>query len=188
MRTADPLENLMAGVVTILLAVAQITCSSVPDTVRSGSTHEPLLVYLVRHGEKAVGGGDAELSTAGQERAVVLANMLGSAEIEYVHSSDYIRTRRTAAPTAAKSGLEVQLYDPQDLPALVEKLRKTGGRHLVVGHSTTTPSMVELLGGKPNAAIEEAEFDRLYIVVIGRDGAVSSVMMHYGEPYPEAGN
>ena len=57
------------------------------------------------------------------------------------------------------------------------------GRHLVVGHSTTTPSAIELLGGKPNSTINEAEFDRLYIVTIGKDGAASSMMMHYGEVY-----
>jgi hypothetical protein len=48
------------------------------------------------------------------------------------------------------------------MPALVEELRRTGGRHLVVGPSTTTPAMVELLGGEPTAPIhEQGEFDRL---------------------------
>ena len=54
----------------------------------------------------------------------------------------------------------------------------------MVGHSNTTPSMVELLGGKPRSAInQEGEYDRLYIVTIGRDDAVSTVMMRYGKPY-----
>jgi phosphohistidine phosphatase SixA len=115
---------------------------------------------------------------------VTLAGTLRSAEIEYVHSSDYVRTRDTATPSAAEFGVEVDLYDPRDLPALVEKLRGTGGRHLVVGHSNTTPSMTELLGGEPGSAIEEGgEYDRLYIVTIGRDGAASSVMMRYGKAY-----
>ena len=178
-----------ATVATVLLIITSIGCSSTPDTVLPASTSEPLVVFLVRHGEKADRGKDPELSAAGRERAGILGNILRSAEIEYVHSSDYIRTRETAAPTAARYGLEVQLYDPRDLPALVEKLRKTGSRHLVVGHSTTTPSMVELLGGKPNSAINEAgEFDRLYLVTIGEDGAASSVMMRYGEPYDQGQN
>ena len=83
----------------------------------------------------------------------------------------------------------MELYDPRDLPTLVEKLRKTGGRHLVVGHSTTTPPMVELLGGKPSSAInEEGEFDRLYIVMIGSDGAASSVLIRYGKEYDPGQN
>ena len=142
------------------------------------------MAFLVRHGEKADLSEDAELSAAGRERAEELARTLRSAEIEYVHSSDFIRTRGTAAPTAAEYGLEVELYDPRDLPALVERLRRMGGRHLVVGHSTTTPPMVELLGGRPSSVInEEREFDRLYIVTIGSDGAASSVMMRYGKAY-----
>ncbi len=178
----------LATVATVLLTITPLGCSSTPAPVPSGSTNEPLVVFLVRHGEKADRGKDPELSAAGNERAVILANILRSAEIDYLHSSDYIRTRGTAAPTAAKYGLKVELYDLRDLPALVERLRRTGGRHLVVGHSTTTPSMVELLGGKPNSAINEAEFDRLYIVTIGKDAAASSVMMHYGDPYQAGQN
>ena len=172
--------TLAASLLTIML----IGCSPTADTVPSASEHDPLVVFLVRHAEKADLSEDPELSSAGRERAEALARTLRSAEIEYVHSSDFIRTRGTAAPTAAEHGLEVELYDPRDLPALVEKLRRTGGRHLVVGHSQTTPPMVELLGGKPGSTInEEGEFDRLYIVTIGTDGAASSVMMRYGRPY-----
>jgi phosphohistidine phosphatase SixA len=174
----------MTTIATSLLMITLIGCTSAPDTVPSASGHEPLVVFLVRHGEKADLSEDPELSAAGRERAAALARALRSAEIEYVHSSDFIRTRGTAAPIAAEYGLEVEPYDHRDLPALVEKLLRTGGRHLVVGHSTTTPSIVELLGGKPSSAIiQEGEFDRLYIVTIGRDGASSSVMMRYGKPY-----
>ncbi len=176
----------VATVATLLLAITPIGCSSTPNP--SASTNEPLLVFLVRHGEKADRRKDPELSAAGRERAAILASTLRSAEIEYIHSSNYTRTRETAAPTAARYGLEVESYDPRDLPALVEKLRKAGGRHLVVGHSTTTPSMVELLGGKPNSAMNEDEFDRLYIVTMGKDGAASSVMLRYGEPYHPSRN
>ncbi len=171
-------------IVILFIAITLVGCSSKPETVPSASEHKPLVVLLVRHGEKADLSEDAELSAAGRERAVELARTLRSAEIEYVHSSDFIRTRDTAAPAAIEYGLEVDLYDPQDLPALVESLRRTGGRHLVVGHSTTTPAMVESLGGKPSSVInEEGEFDRLYLVTIGSDGGASSVMMRYGEAY-----
>ena len=174
----------MTTIATSLLMVMLIGCSLTPDTVPSALGHEPLVVFLVRHGEKADLSEDPELSAAGRERAAALARALRSAEIEYVHSSDFIRTRKTAAPTAAQYGLEVELYDHRDLPTLVEKLRRTGGRHLVVGHSTTTPSMAELLGGKPMSAInEKGEFDRLYIISIGSDGLISSVMMRCGKPY-----
>jgi broad specificity phosphatase PhoE len=155
-----------------------------PESAAPESEHKSLMVFLVRHAEKADLSEDAELSAAGRERTAILASTLRSAKVAHVHSSDFIRTRDTAAPTAAEYGLEVELYDHRDLSALVEKLRGTGGRHLVVGHSGSTPAMVELLGGEPISTInEEGEFDRLYIVTVGSDGAASSVMMRYGKAY-----
>ena len=169
---------------TLLFATMLVGCSSTRDASSSASELAPLVVFLVRHAEKTDSGSDPELSAAGIERAAALARALRSAEIEQVHSSDFIRTRDTAGPVATEFGLQVALYDPRDLPTLVAHLRKTGGRHLVVGHSNTTPVVVELLGGDPGSAIdEEGEYDRLYVVTVGLDGAVSSVMMHYGTPY-----
>ena len=151
------------------------------------SAPAPLVVFLVRHAEKQKGGADAALTTEGTARAEVLANSLRSAGIETVHSSNYVRTRDTAAPVAKRLGLETQLYDPRDLPALATKLRETGGRHLVVGHSNTTPQLTALLGGEPGTPIEEArEYDRLYVVT--SDGAsTSTVLLRYGAAFEGAG-
>ena len=146
----------------------------------------PLLVFLVRHAEKSNAGRDPELSDAGKERALELVKILRSANIAYVHSTDFIRTRATAKPTAEKLGLKTEIYNPSDLEALAQKLRDTGGIHLVVGHSNTTPEMVRLLGGKPVSKINEAsEYDRLYIVRVSGKSNTSSILMRYGEPYLE---
>jgi len=56
------------------------------------------------------------------------------------------------------------------------------GRHLVLGHSNTTPQLVEALGGEPGAPIEEMEYDRLYIVTL-MDGRTSTVLLRFGSPY-----
>ena len=172
------------GLTALFLTIALGGCSRPPEAAPEAQEHAPLVVFLVRHGEKVDASGDPELSPAGQERAATLATVLKDASLGQVHSSDYIRTRDTAAPSAAAHGLEVQLYDPRDLPALATRLRAAGGRHLVVGHSNTTPALVELLGGRPGSEIDEpAEYDRLYIVTIGKDGASSSVLLRYGTPY-----
>lgn len=144
----------------------------------------PLVVFLVRHAEKVDASRDPDLSAAGLERAQALRALLRDAGIEHVHSSDFLRTRKTAAPIAEELGLAVELYDPRDLPALVQRLRETGGRHLVVGHSNTTPGAVELLGGEAGPEIdEESEYDRLYVVTAGPDGTASTVLLRFGEPY-----
>ena len=149
----------------------------------STSEKETLVVFLVRHAEKVDASRNPELSPAGMQRAVQLADVLRDAGISQIFSSDFIRTRDTAAPLAAELGLEVELYDPDDLGALVEQLEKLGGRHLVVGHSDTTPAAVELLGGDPHGTIDGwTEYDRLYILVKVSDGAVSTVLTRFGSP------
>lgn len=168
----------------IELWINQTRDSRESKLAESAGGRKPLVVYLVRHAEKAGSGRDPELSQAGRQRAVALAQVLSNAGIEHVHSSDFLRTRNTAAPTAAQFDLKVQLYDPRNLPALAKKLKSAGGRHLVVGHSNTTPKMTELLGGDPGPRIDESnEYDRLYIVEIAPDGTVTSTMLRYGKPY-----
>ncbi len=150
-------------------------------TTQTVAEEDPLVVFLVRHAEKTRGGSDPELTPAGRDRAAALARYLGDSGLQFVHTSDYVRTRETAAPVAAKLGLSVELYDPRDLPALIERVRSAGGRHLVVGHSNTTPEAVELLGGEASG-IAESEYDRLYIIVRRRNGEVSTVLVRYGAP------
>jgi phosphohistidine phosphatase SixA len=161
--------------------------SLAPLRAADSAAQQPLVVFVVRHAEKADASRDPDLSVAGRQRAAQLAVLLRDTGVKYVHSSDFKRTKDTAAPVAAALGLEVKSYDPQDLPSLVTQLRQTGGRHLIVGHSNTTPETVELLGGDPSSAIDDkSEFDRLYIVNVGADGAVSTVLMRYGAPYSAA--
>ncbi len=140
----------------------------------------PATVFLVRHAEKTTEEQDPGLTEAGLARAFELATMLRDAGIEHILSSDYRRTRDTAIPLAEALGLSIEIYDPRDLPALVARLAELGGRVLVVGHSNTTPTVVELLGGDPGPPIDEAEHDRLYVVSTGIDGSVSTVLIRYG--------
>ena len=97
-------------------------------------------------------------------------------KIDTIYSSDYIRTRDTARPLAEALGLELELYNPGDLEALATKLRAAEGRILVVGHSNTTPRLVGLIGGEPGTDIADDEYDRLYIVVAGSGGPVTSLL------------
>ena len=155
-------------------------CNTQPDSARDVRNREPLVVFLVRHAEKVDQSKDPDLNPAGYLRAEELARVLADAGIQRVHSTDFIRTRETARPVAGLFGLEIEIYGKQALYIFSDELIKAGGRHLVVGHSNTTPMMVELLGGDPGPAINEFEYDRLYILTFDR-GKVSTVMLRYGE-------
>lgn len=141
---------------------------------------EPTVVFLVRHAERAEDGtSDPPISEEGEARAGLLAEMLRDVELTRIHTTDYRRTRATGRPTASAAGLDMELYDADDLPAFAERLRSMPGRHLVLGHSNTTPQLVGALGGEPGGAIDELEYDRLYIVTLTSEG-VSTVLLRFG--------
>lgn len=136
-------------------------------------------VYLVRHAEKQA-GEDPSLTAAGEARAAELADLLVDQGLAQIHSTNYKRTLETAAPLAARTGLEVVLYDPRDLDRFAGELRASVGVHLVVGHSNTTPQLATALGGDPGGEIDEtAEYDRLYVIDLS-SGAVVSSIERYG--------
>lgn len=152
-------------------------------TTRSESAAqlEPTVVFLVRHAERAEDGtSDPPISDAGRARARLVAEMLRDAELTRIHTTDYRRTRATGRPTAEAHGLEMELYDPSDLAAFSDRLRASPGRHLVLGHSNTTPALAEALGGDPGEPIDEFEYDRLYIVTLTPEGA-STVLLRFGD-------
>jgi phosphohistidine phosphatase SixA len=150
----------------------------------SVAAQEDVIVYLVRHAERAEDGtDDPPISKAGVERAELLAEMLKDAGITHVHSTDYKRTHQTGQPFIEASGIEATSYDPRDLEGFAARLRATPGRHLVLGHSNTTPDLVQALGGDPGAPIEEFEYDRLYAVVIDVDD-VSTILLRFGASFP----
>jgi 2,3-bisphosphoglycerate-dependent phosphoglycerate mutase len=162
-----------------LLTALLVLCTT------GGAARAQTVVYLVRHAEPTLpamgSGADPHLGLAGQERAHALRHLLEQAGITHVLSTDYNRTRETVTPLAEALGLQVEIYDARAPEALVERLKHTPGRFLVAGHSNTTPQMVALLGGDPGAPIDENyEFDRLYQVLIGADGTVTTTLLRYG--------
>ena len=165
-----------------LFTFGLLSCQSKKTTEPINGT--PTVIFLVRHAEKLDSSKDPELSEAGMQRAQDLATLLRSAKIEHIFSSDYKRTRHTAAPTAKLFHVKTELYDPRHLETIAKKLKETGGRSLVVGHSNSTPELVKVLGGDPGIPINEAgEYDRLYVLTMSKDGQVSTVLLRYGIPF-----
>ncbi len=171
----------------------------IPALPQALGAQQETFIFLVRHAERAddaaVDPGmaidplmteDPPLSEAGRSRASLLAETLLDAGITNIHSTDYRRTRETARPTSAATGVDVAIYDASDLDAFAATLRSTPGRHLVVGHSNTTPSLVKALGGEPGLPIESLEYDRLYLVAV-EEGGVRTVLLRFGESFIGSG-
>jgi phosphohistidine phosphatase SixA len=145
----------------------------------SRPTTDTLIVFLIRHAEKADDSRDPPLSDEGKARAEGVARLLGDAGVTRIWSTNLLRTRHTAQPLADRLGLPVETWDPMALSAFADGLRRLPGRHLVVGHSNTTPDLVHALGGTPGDAIQDTEYDRLYVLVkVGE--SVTTTLLRFG--------
>ncbi len=104
-------------ILLLLLLTACVGSTSV------SSPDDSYTLYLVRHAEKQIdGGNDPLLTRAGITRSEQLANWFQDKDIRNIWSSDYNRSRDTAGPLVSATGLELSLYDPRDLPALATRL------------------------------------------------------------------
>lgn len=138
---------------------------------------EPDMIYLVRHGEKATDSNDPSLTPQGRQRAQNIASILHRAGIKTIFSTPTARTLETAKPLSTSLSLPVQQYDAGKPEALVNKVKTLQGPVLVVGHSNTLPQLVRLFGGAPGAEIGDNEYDRLYQLINGADGKVTTVLL-----------
>jgi broad specificity phosphatase PhoE len=137
------------------------------------SQNSPKTIYIVRHAEKKLEGNDPELAYVGGVRAEKLAQILEKEEIKHVFSTDYIRTRNTAKPTAERAGIEIEIYDPKNQDALVEELRKREGNILVVGHSNTVSQLANYFAGDGGkfADLTDLEYDFIYVVTLDKNAS-----------------
>lgn len=136
---------------------------------------EAFHIYVSRHGEKVASDSkDPPLAPEGEMRARHIAAMLRDGGIRQVFSTAYLRTRATAAPTAAQFGLHVQTYDAGKQAELAQRLRGMAANALVVGHSNTVPDLVRQLGGAPGSDIGDNEYNRFYQLTFTDDGKVAT--------------
>ena len=134
--------------------------------VTAPAADEAVTVFLVRHAERLDDSPNSPLNDVGRERVERLRTLLADVDFTHIHSTNLTRTLDTARPIAEDDGVELTLYSAGELEQLAETIRATPGRHLVSGHSNTTPRLAEALGGDPHGPIDHMEYDRLYIIVI----------------------
>jgi 2,3-bisphosphoglycerate-dependent phosphoglycerate mutase len=125
--------------------------------------------YIVRHAEKesttSMMSSDVPLSENGKRRAIALKDVLLPKKIKHIFSTNYSRTRATAQPLSAATGVAIQLYDTADstFPATLKHIRK--GNVLIVGHSNTVDNLVNALTGKALLQdLPDAQYGDLFIV------------------------
>jgi len=125
-------------------------------------------IYLVRHSEKIANAKDPSLTQQGQLRSQWLAAFFKSKNIDCLYSSDYNRTRETAAYISKSINVDMSLYDARNLQIIADKLTIDKRSCIVVGHSNTTPDLARLLKANDVPDIDEREYSLFYKVSVAK--------------------
>ena len=171
----------------VALAAAQTSTVTVAEASEavSGSDREQLVI-LLRHAEKALDQGkDPGLTGVGEARAQSLRGVLEHANVAAIITTEWQRTRATAAPIAAALNITPVIVDTSASAAdrhagqVATAVRaQTADVVLVVGHSNTVPAIIEALGGPAVAAIGDDDYDNLFLLW-RRRGEVRLIQARY---------
>jgi broad specificity phosphatase PhoE len=168
--------------------VLTMTASALGETVPPGDA--ATIVVLVRHAEKAAGpGDDPPLTPDGRRRAEALATGVKDAQPTAVITTQLHRTVETARPSAAAAGVTPEEISidaskiPQNVATVAAAVRNHAGETvLVVGHNNTVPAIIAALGGPQLPIICDTVYDKLFVLVLGKDARL--VQSRYGAPAP----
>ena len=170
---------------SLILAAAAVLGLGVAPRPRTIQV-PPTVVLLVRHAEKAAQPGqDPPLSEAGAARAQALLAVARDAGVSAIITTQFVRTKSTAEPTATALKLTPEVVQagpmPQHAKSVAEQVMKhAGGTVLVVGHSNTIPAIVGALGAPQPRDLCESEYDQVFVVVLGDAGAPRLIRSRYG--------
>lgn len=177
------------------LAVLACCASQLRAQEPAGARAEPATIILVRHAERAAEPvSDPVLSPAGETRAHALVAAVAHAGIRTIVTTQFQRTRLTAAPLERSQEVaSVVVATAGGTAAHVRAVADTvrtlaaGGPVLVVGHSNTVPRIIAALGGPVLADLCETEFATLFVLVLRPGAEPSLTRARYGPEDPPPG-
>ena len=145
----------------------------------------PRRVFLVRHAEREWEGEDPPLVAAGEARAQALAEALRDAGITRIVTTQWRRTRDTAAPLAKLlriTPLAIPVFDGKARENVAEVAaavrRYQDETVLIVGHITVT-GVIAALGGPMLPTICDNVFSDLFLFLPAA-GEAGLIHFHYG--------
>ncbi|WP_235297177.1 SixA phosphatase family protein [Portibacter marinus] len=167
---------LLSILMTLILAGTGSSCKN-----KKSSQTNSNKIFLVRHAEKGNDGStDPPLTGEGIRRAESLADLLQYEEISKVYSTDFSRTKETAKPIAHRFNLDIEIYDPKQ-GDFARKLKNELKKHniVVVGHSNSTPTLVnDIVGENKFSEIDENNYETLFVIE-EVDGNYQAVKKNY---------
>ncbi len=160
----------------ILLSLLVLCAVPTASAQNADDTQKKATLIFIRHAEKADDGTrNPPLSKVGEERAKRIVNWLKKtySKVDAVYSTPYKRTQLTAQPTLNEFDIELNEYDPRDPINFINSLIAShlGEIVLIVGHSNTTPFLVnKMIGEDKFQQLDEKAYDEIFIVTANEVG------------------
>lgn len=144
------------------------------------------VVVLVRPAEKEAGTiDDPPLSPDGEQRAQVLAQMLGETtgvgRLDAIFVSDSRRAQQVIQPLAERLGKQPVVIPSGDIASIASRITRghDGGAVLFVGNGGTVPQLVHDLSGVEVGSSYDTEHDTLYVLSIPTYGKANVLRIKY---------
>jgi len=144
------------------------------------------VVVLVRPAEKEAGTiNDPPLSPDGEQRAQVLAQMLGDTtgvgHLDAIFVSDSCRAQQVIQPLAERLGRQPVVVPSGDVGSIASRITRghDGGTVLFVGSGDSVPALVQDLSGIEVGPSHDTDHDTLYVVSIPTYGKASVLRFKY---------
>ncbi len=140
---------------------------------------------LIRHAEKdtsivgySMMNADPPLNKLGVKRAKKLIKFLRNYVIDSIYTTNFIRTKTTVEPISKKLGLPLNFYNYKALPQFANQLLNIQNKTvLIVGHSNSTPQLVNLLTKQQTyKSLDEAVYNKIFIVTIANNTATIKIL------------
>jgi len=139
-------------------------------------------IFVSRHADRFGTEPDPSLTPLGEKQAEALALLLRDANVRHIFTTELLRAKQTAAPTAKDSHVEPVIVPQDRFDDLIARIRQNAGPEgatLVIGHRQTVPRIVKALTGKEIAPLDAGEYGRLTLVTLFPGGGSSVVTLRY---------
>ena len=166
------LRNIKTIVLLIAVLTLVVSCKE-SGKINVAEKENISVYYFIRHAEKDRSdptNKNPSLTIQGLERANKWAVFFKDKNIAAVYSTNYIRTQQTALPIAKEQNIEIINYTTKELISEKFIANNKGKNIVIVGHSNTTPELVNiLLGEKKYEDISDSENNNLFVVTLNKN-------------------
>ena len=160
-------------IVLLLVVLTLVAACKESGKINLAEKENTSVYYFIRHAEKDRSDStnkNPSLTLQGLERANKWALFFKDKNIAAVYSTNYKRTQQTALPIAKEQNLEIISYTAKELISEKFIANNKGKNIVIVGHSNTTPELVNsLLGEKKYEDIADRENNNVFIVTLNKN-------------------